>query len=186
MHLTTHTPETAPEASRPVLEGIATDLGVVPNLAAAAAASPTLLSAFDAFRRAVAGGELDPVLREVAGLATGVAVDNAYGVAFHSMVLSALGVEGADIAAMRAGSEPRDTCLAAVYALARAVVLDRGAVGDDVLRRVRAAGLTPADVLQVVAECTFAGLVGTLDNLAGRVALDPPLAAHAWTSPAAA
>ena len=97
------------------------------------------------------------------------------------MVLSALGVDDAEIAAMRRGSEPRDTCLAAVYALARAVVLDRGAVGEDVLRRARDVGLTGADVLQIVAECTFAGLVGTVDNLAGRVELDPPLAAHAWT-----
>jgi alkylhydroperoxidase family enzyme len=186
MDLPVLTGDAVPAASRPLLDGIAADLGFVPNMAATVAASPTLLAGFDGLRRAVADESFDPVRRETAGLAVGVAVDNAYGVAFHSMVLSALGVDGADIAAMRAGSEPRDTCLAAVYALARAVVLDRGAVGDDIVRRVRTAGLTPADVLQVVAECTFAGLVGTLDNLAGRVALDPPLAAHAWTSPAAA
>jgi hypothetical protein len=36
------------------------------------------------------------------------------------------------------------------------------------------------EVLDVVAECTFAGLVGVVDNLAGRVELDGFLAARAW------
>jgi alkylhydroperoxidase family enzyme len=181
MDLPVLTGDAVPAASRPLLDGIAADLGFVPNMAATVAASPTLLAGFDGLRRAVADESFDPVRRETVGLAVGVAVDNAYGAAFHSMVLSALGVDDADIAAMRQGSEPRDTCLAAVYGLARAVVLDRGAVGEDVLRRARGAGLTAADVLQIVAECTFAGLVGTVDNLAGRVELDPQLAAHAWT-----
>jgi alkylhydroperoxidase family enzyme len=178
MHLTTHTPETAPEASRPVLEGIAADVGVVPNLAAAAAASPTLLSAFDAFRRAVAGGELDPVLREVAGLATGVAVDNAYGVAFHSTMLAGLGVGEDEIAAMRAGIPGPDERRATVYRLARRVALYRGKVDDDAI-----AGLSTGEVLEIVAECGFASLVGLIDNVAGRVELDPFLADRAWQAP---
>jgi hypothetical protein len=52
------------------------------------------------------------------------------------------------------------------------VVTERGKVGDDVVERAHRAGLTDADLLQLVAECVFAGLVGTVDNLAGRVPLD--------------
>lgn len=178
MHLTIHTPDTAPEPSRPLLAGIAADVGVVPNLAAAAAASPTLLAAFDALRRAVAGGDLDPVLREVAGLATGVAVDNAYGVAFHSTMLAGLGVGDEEIAAMRAGVAGPDERRGAVYRLARRVVLDRGKVDD-----VAVAGVSTDEVLEIVAECGFASLVGLIDNLAGRVELDPFLAERAWEAP---
>ena len=108
MNLHILTPDDAPTASRAVLDGIAADLGFVPNLAAATAASPTLLAAFDALRRTVSDETFDPVHREIAGVAVGVAVDNAYGVAFHSTVLGALGVEADDIDAMRAGSEPND------------------------------------------------------------------------------
>ena len=111
--------------------------------------------------------------RETVGLAVGVAVDNAYGIAFHSMVLAALGADDADIAAMRDGSEPQDPCLGAVYAFARAVVLDRARRRRD--RGARRPRAHPADLLQVVAECAFAGLVGLVDNLAGRVELDEPL-----------
>ena len=40
------------------------------------------------------------------------------------------------------------------------------------VRQAYDAGLTDADLLQLVAECVFAGLVGIIDDLAGRVPLD--------------
>jgi alkylhydroperoxidase family enzyme len=182
MKLNIHTIDTAPEGSRATLDGIAGDLGFVPNLAATAAESPALLEAFDGLRRAVGRTGLDPVHREIAGLATGVAVGNAYGVAFHSTVLDGLGVAARDVDAMRAGREPSDSAAAAVYGLATALVTDRGQVAQEVLDRARAAGLSDEAILEVVAECTFAGLVGTIDNLAGRVELDAFLAPRAWTA----
>jgi alkylhydroperoxidase family enzyme len=174
------TADTAPEASRSILAGIADDLGFVPNLAATAATSPTLLAGLDALRRAVAAGDFDPVHREVAGVAVGVAIDNRYGVAFHSTVLNALGVSPEDIDAMRQGEAPADPVLAAVYTFARAVAADRGAVEDAVVQQARDAGLADADLLQLVAECAFAAMVGLIDHLAGHVPLDPPLRPQAW------
>jgi hypothetical protein len=35
-------------------------------------------------------------------------------------------------------------------------------------------------ILEIVAECTFAGLVGVVDNLADRVELDEPFVPRAW------
>ena len=180
MDLPILTRDTAPAASQPLLDGIAADLGFVPNFAATIAASPTLLAGFDGLRRAVGDASFDPLRRETVGLAVGVAVDNAYGAAFHSTVLAALGADDGDIAAMRGGDEPADPTLAAVYALARALVLDRGAVDGAVVRRALDAGLSTADVLQIVTECVFAGLVGMVDNLAGRVELDEPFQPWAW------
>ena len=180
MNLDILTTPHAPADSRPLLDGIAADIGFVPNLAAVTAGSPTLIAAFDALRRAVADPTFNAVHREIAGVAVGVAVDNAYGVAFHSTVLGSLGVDEADLDAMRAGSEPTDSVHAAVYAFARRVTLDRGKVADEVVQRAHDAGLTDADLLQLVAECTFAGLVGTVDNLAGRVPLDEFLQPRAW------
>jgi alkylhydroperoxidase family enzyme len=180
MDLPILTVDTAPAASRPILEGIAADLGFVPNLAATIAASPTLLRAFDGLRRAVGEESFDPRLRETAGVAVGVAVDNAYGVAFHSTVLGRLGVAEDDIEAMRQGSEPGVPALAAAYAFSRALVLDRGDVDPTIVQRALAAGLTPPDLLQLLAECVFASLVGLVDNLAGRVALDEFLRPRAW------
>jgi alkylhydroperoxidase family enzyme len=181
VQLTIHTTDTAPDGSRELLDGIAADLGLVPNIAAAIAGSPTLLAAFDGLRRVVGAGQLDPVLREVAGLSVGVAVDNAYGVAFHSTVLGGLGVAGDEIERMRGGSAPTDPRSSVVYDLAREIVTERGKVSDATTDRALEAGLSVDDVLEVVAECTFAGLVGTVDNLAGRVSLDGFLEPRRWS-----
>jgi alkylhydroperoxidase family enzyme len=183
MELTIHTTATAPAQSKALLEGIAEDLGFVPNLAGTVAASPALLAGFDGLRRAVGSGQLDPVLRETAGVAVGVAVDNEYGVAFHSTVLSRLGSTDEEIERMRAGEEPADARAAAVYALARELVLTRGKVAAETVARAADAGLSTGDILEVVAECTFAGLVGVVDNLAGRVELDEFLRPRQWAAP---
>jgi alkylhydroperoxidase family enzyme len=180
MQLTIYSSENAPDSSKAILDGIAAELGFVPNMAGTAAGSPALLSAFDGLRRAVGSGQLDPTAREVAGLAVGVAVDNHYGVAFHSTVLGSLGVDDTEIERMRANKPPSDAKLAAVYELARSIVLDRGKVNEDAVSRATAAGVSTPEILEIVAECTFAGLVGTLDNLAGRVELDEFLTPRAW------
>ena len=54
MQLTIQLLDSAPADSRAMLEGIAADLGLVPNLAAIAGNSPALLAGFDGLRRAVA------------------------------------------------------------------------------------------------------------------------------------
>jgi alkylhydroperoxidase family enzyme len=180
VHLTIHTPDTAPADSRPLLAGIAADLGLIPNLAAGIATSPTLLAAFDALRRAVGSATLDPVHREAAGIAVGVTVDNAYGVAFHSTVLSRLGVADDEIKRMRVGEEPADEPTAAVYALAQTLAAHRGKLADAAVNRAAAAGLSTEQILEVVAETVFASLVGMIDNLAGRVPLDEFLRRRAW------
>ena len=180
MQLAILTTDDAPAGSRAVLDGIAADLGLVPNLAAAAAASPALLAGFDGLRRAVASAKLDPVLREIAGLAVGIAVDNRYGVAFHSTMLGKLGLPEEQIKLLREAAAPDDGTAAAVAALAREIVLNRGKVSDPALAAAVQAGLSTEAVLDVLLECAFATLVGLIDNLAGHVGLDAFIAPQAW------
>ena len=178
MQLNIHTTETAPQRSVPLLEGIAADLGFVPNLVGALAESPTLLGAFDGMRRAIAACDVDATYREVAGLAVGVAVDNAYGVAFHSTMLGMLGVADDEIDRMRAGRAPKDERSAAVYEFAQALVRERGKVDADGMAK---AGFSTTEVLDIVAEAMVASLVGVVDNLAGRIELDPMFQPRAWS-----
>jgi alkylhydroperoxidase family enzyme len=180
MQLAILTAGNAPAGSRAVLDGIAADLGLVPNLAAAAAALPVLLAGLDGLRRAVASASLDPVLREIAGVAVGVAVGNRYGVAFHSTMLGTLGLPGEQITLLREGAAPAGRTAAAVAALAREMALNRGKVSDPALAAAAQAGLSTEAVLDVLLECAFATLVGLIDNLAGHVELDAFIAPQAW------
>jgi alkylhydroperoxidase family enzyme len=176
VELKIHTIDTAPDASRPLLEGIVADAGRLPNFAGAIAESPVLTGAFEGIRRAVAG--MNPVDREVTGIAVGVAVDNHYGVAFHSTVAAGLGVSEDDLALMRAGSPPADSRLAAVYGFARDLVVSRGKAAS--VDALTGQGLSTAEILDVVAECMLASFVGVVDNLAGRIELDPFLKPREW------
>jgi len=174
-----HTLADAPPASRPLLEGIAADLGLSPNLAGTAAASPALLAGFDCMRRALATTKIDPVLREIAGLAVGVVVDNHYGIAFHSTMLANLGVAEAEIAAMRAGQSPSDAKRAMVHTFATEAAARRGAVDASTIDALAASGLSTEAALELILEVGFASLVGLIDNVAGHVELDGFLAPRA-------
>jgi uncharacterized protein YciW len=81
---------------------------------------------------------------------------------------------------MRAGAAPSDPVHAAIHSFARDVTAHRGKVTDDVVQAAHDVGLTDADLLQILAECVFAGLVGMIDNLAGRVPLDEFLRPRLW------
>jgi alkylhydroperoxidase family enzyme len=82
---------------------------------------------------------------------------------------------------MRDGKSPSDPTQAAVHDLAGDIVAGRGNVPDATIERATEAGLTTEAILEILLETTFAGLVGMIDNLAGRVELDGFLAARAWT-----
>ena len=130
MKLTIHTLDTAPSTRFRCSREIREQIGVAPNLACAIAESPVALGAFDDLRRAAAATSIDPIHREIAGLATGVVVDNQYGVAFHSTMLANLGVAAADIARMRSGQPPSDVQAAVVHRLATELASGRGKVDE--------------------------------------------------------
>jgi alkylhydroperoxidase family enzyme len=96
-------------------------------------------------------------------------------------MLAGLGIDDPDITAMRDGKAPSDPAQAAVHDLARDIVAGRGNVPDATVDRAAKTGLTTEGILEILLESTFAGLVGMIDNLAGRVELDGFLAARAWT-----
>jgi alkylhydroperoxidase family enzyme len=182
VHVTIRSIDDAPADSRQILEGITADLGLIPNLAGVAAGAPALLAGFDGLRRAVGTAKLDPVLREVTGLAVGVTVDNRYGIAFHSTMLAGLGVDEADIDAIRGGRAPAEPTAAAVHAFAVEAATHRGAVSDATIAALADAGLTEETVLELLLEVGFASLVGLIDNLAGNIELDGFLAPRAASS----
>lgn len=165
-----HTLESAPAASRAPMQNVQAALGMVPNLAAGMAESPTLFKGFFTLREIYEQGTLTPV--DIQALSLVNAMENGcdWCVAFHSTVGLKVGLPDEALQRLRAGGTSGNARLDALVNLSRALIRNRGRVGEDVLKPFYAAGFTPSQALEVVLGVGFS----TLANYAGHL-IHPPL-----------
>lgn len=178
-HYRIHTIETAPDKSRPALQGLQQAMGIIPNLAATMAESPTLLNGFVGAFGNFQGGSFDGAQRQVLLLTNAVTNGSAWAVAFHSTLALKEGVSGADVAAIRSGRLPDDEGHAALSAFTRVLIEARGRAGAAEIAAFRAAGFGADQVLEVIAGIA----VSAMANYAGNItdpALEPAFAAQGW------
>jgi AhpD family alkylhydroperoxidase len=178
-HYTVHTLDSAPEKSRPALEGLKQRFGLVPNLAATMAESPTLVNGFVQALMNFSGGTFTGGQRQVLLLTNAVANRCAWAVAFHSTAALGEGVSPEVVDAIRKQQPPRDKQLAALSSLTRALIEKRGHLSDAELAAFTDAGFTKDQVFEAVA-----GLAcSVMANYAGNVApppLEAPFQPQAW------
>ncbi len=170
--LTIHDPATAPEAARPLLQGVGRKIGMVPNLMRVAAGSPAALGGYLGLAGALAGDSLPAPLRERIALAIAEADGCDYCLAAHSFIGGRLGLSPAQIAASRLG-EAEDAKDAAALRFARAVLASAGRVDDAALAAVRDAGWSEAAVIEIIAHVALNLLTNSLNNVA-RTPVDFP------------
>jgi AhpD family alkylhydroperoxidase len=176
-----HTIESAPEKSKPALQGLKQNVGLVPNLAATMAESPTLVNGFVGAFGNFHSGTFSGAEKQTLLLTNAVVNRCAWAVAFHSTMALKEGVSLAAVQAIRAGRIPEDDKLAALSGYTKALIEQRGHVSDCELQNLRAAGYTPAQALEVIAGLA----VSTMANYAGNIAnppLEAPFAAQAWAA----
>lgn len=178
-----HDLESAPAASRPLLEGARRTLGFIPGLYAGMAESPAALKAYTELSAIFSRSGLGPVEQQVVLLA--VSVENAceFCVAAHSFVArNVTRVPPAVIDALRAGGSLPDARLDALAVFARRVVRSRGRVSEADLRAFLEAGYSQSQVLDVV----LGVAMKTLSNYSNHVLdtpVDAPFAAERWQAP---
>ena len=176
-----HTIETAPEKSKPALQGLQQNFGLIPNLAATMATSPTLLGGFVGAFVNFNGGTLSGGERQVALLTNAVANRSEWAVAFHSTMALKEGVAAADVQAIREGRAPSDQRLAALSSFDRALIEKRGKVSEQELNAIREAGFSQDQILEVIAGLA----VSTMANYAGNITnppLEAPFKPQAWSA----
>lgn len=169
-------PSFAPDAVRALLDGVRRGLGRVPNMFRIAAQSPAALEALVAMFGAVAKTGFDARAREAIALAVSEANRCDYCLSAHAALGEGAGLS-ADAIARARRAESDDPRLAAALALARAVVERRGHVADVDLARARRAGLTDADLVDVVTNVALTTFTNTLNEVA-KTEIDFPLVAH--------
>jgi alkylhydroperoxidase family enzyme len=174
-----HSIESAPEKSKPALEGLKKNVGLVPNLAATMAESPVLLNGFVGAFGNFHGGTFSGGEKQVLLLSNAVANTCAWAVAFHSTMALKEGVAADDVRAIRERRLPSDARLAALSAFTRALIEHRGHVREHDRAAFVAAGFGPDQVLEVIAGLA----VSVMANYAGNItdpALEAPFEAQAW------
>ena len=149
----TPTPATidaAPAASRPLLEAVKEQLGLVPNMFRLVANSPAALEGYLGLSGALNKGALPAPTRERIALAVAEINGCNYCLSAHTYLGKNLAkLDDAEISANRNGASTDPKADAAVR-FAVKVVRARGHVSDDDVRAVRSAGYDDAQVIEIV------------------------------------
>jgi uncharacterized peroxidase-related enzyme len=155
---------TASEKVRPLFEGLKKKLGTVPNLFATIGQSPEALQALLGATEALGHGALSGREVEQVNLLTSELNGCAYCISAHGALGKLAGLSPDDIEAARAG-RGANTREQAILALVQRVVRTGGAGAGTDLTRAREAGLSDAEVIEVLAHIalkTFTNAVGIL------------------------
>jgi alkylhydroperoxidase family enzyme len=161
-----HTLESAPEKSKPALEGLKKAFGFIPNTAATMSESPALIGAFVGAFGNFHGSELSSLEKQVVLLTNAVTFRCEWTAAFHSTLALKEGVAEGDVAAIRNGQFPRDTKLAALSGLAKALIERKGHGVEAEIEKLVAAGYAKGQVLDVVAGVAISTMAAFTANIA--------------------
>ena len=179
MTFTRHDAESAPEASRPLVESTAKGFGFVPAPVAMMAESPELLEGFMTGNGLFSRTTFSQVEREVLILTTATSVECQYCVAMHSAMLTRQGADASLVEALRERKPLEDAKLEAVRIFTLAVMDGRGHVDPATMQAFLDAGFTRRNALEVVLGIG----VYTLSTYANRMTeapVDEPFRAFAW------
>ena len=125
-------------------------IGPVPNAVKAMANSPALLKGYMGLSSALAGGVLAPAVRERLALATAEYNRCSYCLSAHTMVAKrAVKIDDDEIARARR-AHSADPHVAALLTLSDAIARGKGTVDETVVKTARAAGVTDAEIAEVI------------------------------------
>jgi uncharacterized peroxidase-related enzyme len=142
--------DAAPAASRPLLEAVKKQFGVVPNLFRLVSNSPAALEGYLGLFGALSKGSLPAATRERIALAVAEANSCGYCVAAHTYLGKGVAkLQTDEMLANRAGRSGDGTADAAVRFAAK-VTRDRAQVTDADLRALRNAGYDDAQIIEIV------------------------------------
>lgn len=147
--ITVPTANTAPAASRPLIEALAAKFGRAPNLFATIVHSPAALSSLLGAMDALSRGELDASEIEAINLHVSELNGCAYCVAAHGAIGKMGGLSPDDLANYRrgVGRNPRED---AILAFCRRIVRTGGAGAGTELARLREHGVGDGAIIEII------------------------------------
>lgn len=166
--------EAAPEASRPLLEAVKTQLGVVPNMFRLIANSPATLEGYLGFNAALGKGVLDRRTRERIALAVAQLDRCDYCLSAHTYLGKNMAkLDDNELAANRNGTSHDRKADAAVKFAAK-LVQERGRVGEKDVDEVRRAGYSDGEILEIIGHVALNTFTNYVNEALGT-AIDFPI-----------
>jgi uncharacterized peroxidase-related enzyme len=142
--------DASPAASRPLLEAVKKQLGVVPNMFRLIANSPAALEGYLGLSGALNKGSLPAPTRERIALAVAEINGCSYCLSAHTYLgKNVAKLDDVEITANRSGASMDPKADAAVRFAAK-VARERGHVGEDDVRAVKLAGYDDAQIIEMV------------------------------------
>jgi uncharacterized peroxidase-related enzyme len=142
--------DAAPVASRPLLEGVKKQFGLVPNMFRLISNSPAALESYLGLFGTLGKGSLPAPTRERIALAVAEINGCNYCLSAHTYLGKNLAkLDDAEIAANRSGAS-KDLKADGAVRFAVKVVESRGHVSEDDVNKVKAAGYDDAQVIEIV------------------------------------
>lgn len=174
-----HTPETAPEQSKPILDKAKGRYGFVPNLLGGMAEAPATLEAYTTLGPIFEKAALDVTERQVIMLTVSRHNGCTYCVAAHSTMAGMQKVPEDVIDAIREGKPIADAKLEALRAFVQIMLDKQGWASEEEIQAFLAAGYTRQNVLEVVLGIAFKTISNYTNHLVGTP-LDERFSARAW------
>lgn len=174
-----HTVESAPEKSKPALEGLQKNFGFIPNAAAIMSGSPALIGAFVGAFGNFHGSTLSGLEKQVVLLTNAVTLRCEWTTAFHSTLALKEGVAQSHVALIRAGKTPQDARLAALSGLAKTLIERKSLGAAAEIERFLATGYAKGQVLDVIAGIAISTMAGLTANIA-KPPVEERFQAQAW------
>ena len=166
--------DAAPAASRPLLEGVKKQLGVVPNMFRLVSNSPAALASYLGLSAALNKGTLPAATRERIALAVAEINGCSYCLSAHTYLGKNLAkLDDAEITANRNGAS-NDLKADAAVRFAVKVVREHGHVTEDDVNAVRSAGYDDAQVIEIVLHVALNTWTNYI-NVVGETDIDFPV-----------
>jgi uncharacterized peroxidase-related enzyme len=166
--------EAAPEASKPLLEAVRQQLGIVPNLFRVVGNSPAALEGYLSLSGALGKGKVPVKLRESIALAVAEYNGCNYCLSAHTYLSQNVAkLTTAEIDAAREGGSS-DARTRAALQFARRVAASRGHVTAQETAQLREAGFDDEQVIEIVANVALNVLTNYVNSVA-QTEIDFPL-----------
>lgn len=155
----------APHASQQALEAVNKQLGSVPNLFRITSTSPQTLTGYLGLNGTLAEGSLTAQTRERIALAVAQVNGCNYCLAAHQYLATNLArLSAQEIEANRRGTSLDDSAAVAVT-FAVKIVENRGHVSEDDLNKVRKAGYSNAEIVEIIGHVALNTLTNYLNEV---------------------